>query len=119
MSIRCLFLFFIRDADVNPEPPLLIFSAFPPSVCRPGPCVCGRRSSCPGVQLPQLADAGFLVVVQGVAVLVQGDGGVGVAQQPGEGHHVHPLLQGPCGEGVSKLVEAENEAILVEVENGT
>ena len=35
----------------------------------------------------------------------------------GQGLHIHPVLQGHGGEGVPKLVEAENEAILVEVEN--
>lgn len=30
--------------------------------------------------------------LKGVPVLVQGNGGVGVAQQLGEGHRVHPLL---------------------------
>ena len=55
--------------------------------------LCGRCFLCSGVDSAQLSNAGPLVVVQGVAVLVHRDGRIGVAQQPGERHHVHPLLQ--------------------------
>lgn len=40
-----------------------------------------------------------------MAVLVQCDGGVGVAQQSGQRHNVHALLQGPGGERVPETVK--------------
>ena len=45
-------------------------------------------------------DAGPLLGLKGVPVLVQGNRGVGVAQQLGEGHRIHPLLQGSGGKGM-------------------
>lgn len=38
-------------------------------------------------------------------VLVQGNGGVGVAQQLGEGHRIHPLFQGSGGKGVAQRMK--------------
>ena len=46
-----------------------------------------------------------LVVVHGMAVLVQGDGGIGVPQKPGQRHNIHPLFQGPGGKGMSQAME--------------
>ena len=54
-----------------------------------------------------------------VGVGVQGEPGGVVSQHGGEGFDVYPVLQGQDRECVSKLVEAENEGILVEVENRT
>ena len=50
-------------------------------------------------------DAGPLLGLKGVPVLVQGNGCVGVAQQFGEGHRVHALLQGSGGKGVAQRME--------------
>ena len=55
----------------------------------------------------------------GVGVGAQGEARVVVPQHTGNRLDIHAVLQRQGGEGVSKLVEAENEAILVEVENGT
>ena len=54
-----------------------------------------------------------------VSVGVQGERRPGMAQNAGQGFHIHARRQSVSCEGVPKLVEAENEAILVEVENGT
>ena len=43
--------------------------------------------------------------LKGVPVLVQGNGGVCVSQQLGEGHRVHPLLQSPCGKGMAQRMK--------------
>lgn len=83
MLIRCLFSALLRGADVYPAAGR---STLLPSLW-------GRLFLRPGVDIPQLSDTGPLVVVQGVAVLVHRDRRIGVAQQPGERHHVHPLLQ--------------------------
>lgn len=40
-----------------------------------------------------------------------------MAQNGRDGFHVHPVLQGQGGEGVTKLVEATNGHSLVEAEN--
>ena len=69
------------------------------------PFLCGRCFLCSGVDSAQLSNAGPLVVVQGVAVLVHRDRRIGVAQQPGECHHVHPRFQGSCGEGVTERMK--------------
>ena len=58
-----------------------------------------------GVEVVEALDALALVVVDGVAVLVHGHRGVGVAQEFGESDHVHALLQTSCGEGVTEGVE--------------
>lgn len=50
---------------------------------------------------------------------VQGEPSAEVSQHPGYRFHVYPVLEGQGGKGVSKLVEAENEVIPVEVENRT
>ena len=42
-----------------------------------------------------------------------------MAQHGREGLHIHAALQRQSREGMEKLVEAENEAILVAVENET
>lgn len=83
MLIRCLFLSLLRVADVYPAAGR---SALLPSLW-------GGRFFRPCIEPAQLSDTGPLVVVQGMAVLVHRDGRIGVAQQPGERHHVHPLLQ--------------------------
>ena len=54
-----------------------------------------------------------------MGVGAQGEARVVVPQHTGNRLDIHAVLQRQGGEGVSKLVEAENEAILVEVENGT
>ena len=54
-----------------------------------------------------------------MSVGVQRERRPGVAQDAGQGFHVHARRQSVSREGVPKLVEAENEAILVEVENRT
>ena len=54
-----------------------------------------------------------------VGVGIQGESGAVVAQHGGQCFHVYSVLQCKDRECVAKLVEAENEAILVEVENGT
>lgn len=54
-----------------------------------------------------------------MGVGIQRKSGAVVSQHPGDGLDVHTVLQGQCCERMSKLVEAENEAILVEVENRT
>ena len=54
-----------------------------------------------------------------MGVGVKGEAGGVVAQHSGDGLDVHTVLQCQGCEGVPKLVEAENEAIRVEVENGT
>ena len=61
----------------------------------------------------------ILHLAGGVGIGAQGEPRVVVAQHTGNGLDIHTILQGQGGESVSKLVEAENEAILVEVENGT
>ena len=53
----------------------------------------------------QLLHAGPLVVVEGVAALVQRDRRGGVLQQPGEGYHVHLLLQRPGCEDVAQRMK--------------
>ena len=83
MSIRCLFSGLFRGADVYPAAGR---STLLPSLW-------GGRFFRPGIEPAQLSDTRPLVVVQGVAVLVHRDRRIGVAQQPGERHHVHPLLQ--------------------------
>ena len=55
----------------------------------------------------------------GVGVGAQGKPRIVVAQHTGDCLDIHAVLECQGGEGMSKLVEAENEAILVEVENGT
>ena len=54
-----------------------------------------------------------------VAVGVEGESCGVVTQQAGECFHIYTILEGQCRECVAKLVEAENDAILVEVENRT
>ena len=54
-----------------------------------------------------------------VGVCAEGKARIEVPQHTGDRLDVHAVLQGQRGEGVAKLVEAENEAILVEVENKT
>ena len=44
------------------------------------------------VDTAQLLHAGPLVIVEGVAVLVQRNGRGGVTQQAGEGYYIHPLF---------------------------
>lgn len=55
----------------------------------------------------------------GVGVGIQREPRAVVAQGVREGFHIYTVLQRQGGEGMPKLVEAENEGILVEVENGT
>ena len=55
----------------------------------------------------------------GVGVGAQGEACIVVAQHTGDCLDIHAILQGQGCEGMPKLVEAENEGILVEVENGT
>ena len=55
----------------------------------------------------------------GVGVSAEGEPGVVVYQHGGYCFYVYAVLQSHGYEGMPKLVEAENEAILVEVENGT
>ena len=64
-----------------------------------------RGSLCGLIQGAHQLHASPLLGFEGVAVLVQGNGGVGVAQQFGECHRVHPLLQCPCCKGVAQRVE--------------
>ena len=90
MLIRCLFSGLLRGADVYPAAGR---STLLPSLW-------GGRFFRPGVEPAQLSNAGPLVLVQGVAVFVRRDRRVGVAQQPGKRHQVHPLLQRPGSEGV-------------------
>ena len=45
-----------------------------------------------GVDVPQLLYAGTLMLIQRVSVLVERNGRIGVAQEPGKRYHVHPLL---------------------------
>ena len=95
MLIRCLFSGLLRGADVYPAAGR---STLLPSLW-------GGRFFRPGVEPAQLSNAGPLVLVQGVAVFVHRDGRIGVAQQPGERYNVHPLFQGPGGEGVTEGME--------------
>ena len=50
-------------------------------------------------------NAGPLLGLKGMPVLVQGNGGVGVAQQLREGHRVHPLLQSSGGKGMAQRMK--------------
>ena len=43
-----------------------------------------------------------------MGVGIQGETGAEVAQDGRDSFHVYPILQGQSGEGVPKLVEAEN-----------
>ena len=52
-----------------------------------------------------------------MGVGVQGEAGGEVAEHSAHGLDVHPVLQSQGGEGVPKLVEAANKAILVGAEN--
>ena len=54
-----------------------------------------------------------------VGVGVKGEPSAVVAQSAGDRFGVYPLLDRQGSEGVPKLVETENEAILVEMENET
>ena len=54
----------------------------------------------------------------GVGVDSKRESSVVVAQHTADGFHVHSVLEGQSCESVSKLVDAENDGILVEVENG-
>lgn len=55
----------------------------------------------------------------GVGIGVQCEPRAVMAQGVGQGFHIHSVLQRQRGKRMPKLVEAENEGILVEVENGT
>ena len=61
----------------------------------------------------------ILHLAGGVGVGAQGEACIVVAQHTGDCLDIHAILQGQGCEGMPKLVEAENEGILVEVENGT
>ncbi len=58
-------------------------------------------------------------LVEQVGVDALGDIGAAVPHSPADLVHGNAGVVGHAGKGVAKLVEAENEAILVEVENGT
>lgn len=60
----------------------------------------------------------FLHLAGDVGIGVQGETRTVMAQNAGDGFGVYTLLDCKCGIGMPKLVEAENEAILVEAENG-
>ena len=53
----------------------------------------------------------------GVGVGAEGEACVVVAQHTADPFDVHAVLEGYCGEGVTKLVEATNGYFLVEAEN--
>lgn len=59
----------------------------------------------------------WAALVMWVGIGVQGKPCREVAQHPGHGLHIYPVLQGHGGEGVTKLVEATNGHSLVEAEN--
>ena len=57
------------------------------------------------VDVAQLCYTGTLVIIQCVTVLVQRDGRIGVAQEPGERYHVHSLLQGAGCKSVAQRMK--------------
>ena len=61
----------------------------------------------------------ILHLAGGMGVGAKGKPRIIVAQHTGDGLDIHAVLESQSCEGVPKLVEAENESILVEVENGT
>ena len=78
---------------------------------------------CPLHHLAHEISHGFrrliLHLAGGVGVGAEGEPCVVVAQHTGNCFDVHAVLERQGCEGVSKLVEAENGAILVEAENRT
>ena len=70
-------------------------------------------------KIPHRLRRSVLLLPGSMGVGAEGEARVVVAQHTADCFHIHTVLEGQGYEGVPKLVEAENEGIPVEVENGT